>query len=326
MVSFPVIDVAALFGHEPEPRRRIGRALYHAHSTIGFSLLVNAPPTCMIDDVLSIARRFHARPLAEKLRMKYRASLRGFLPLNTSTLVDSTLGSARMPNQSESFMVLNELAQPQAARWGRSIFGGAQVWPDEPAGFRAVMSHYQAALESLAIELIRCFASELGAPPGYLDAYFDYPNTFLRLLHYPAIPERADDVYGSAPHTDYGCLTLLVQDDTGGLQVQLDDASWLDVPCMNHAFVLNTGQMMQLWSAGRIKPTPHRVLNATHRARDSVAFFYNCALDARVEALPFTGASDDPQWRAQASARAKSVIYGEHLEKILHANYSFSKE
>jgi isopenicillin N synthase-like dioxygenase len=251
------------------------------------------------------------------MALRYGANLRGYVPLNTSKLIRSTLGSARKPNHSESFMIVDELDSSLDLRWSRSAVGGNQLWPREIEGFEAAAKHYRNAMCKLGTATIRCFSSMMGRPRDGLDRYFVRPNAILRLLRYPALPDREADVFGSAPHTDYGCLTFVAQDNVGGLQVQSVDDHWFDVPVIENALVLNTGQMMAAWSRGRIKATPHRVVNPTAMARYSVAFFFNCSLDTPID-LPARQQDEDP-------ARAPhSRTYGEHLETLLRANYSFS--
>jgi isopenicillin N synthase-like dioxygenase len=158
--------------------------------------------------------------------------------------------------------------------------------------------------------LLPCFAHMLGLPHDALDRFFAAPNPILRLLHYPAVPIRESDLFGSAPHTDYGCLTFVAQDGVGGLQVLSADEEWVDVPVVDNSLVLNTGQMIGRWSRGGIKPTPHRVLNHQSRDRYSIAFFYDCGLETPLSL------SCDP-------APVETGTYGEHLEWILRRNYAF---
>ena len=91
---------------------------------------------------------------------------------------------------------------------------------------------------------------------------FEIPTIWLRLLMYPACPEKAEgDLYGYAPHADFGCLNLLAQDQTGGLQVKSFSGVWLEVPHINSSFVLNVGDLLHRLSNGKLLSTPHRVIN-----------------------------------------------------------------
>jgi len=107
-----------------------------------------------------------------------------------------------------------------------------------------------------------------------------------------------------------------MQDETGGLQVKTQEDEWLGVPCIPASLVLNTGQMMSVWSNGHLKATPHGVITNANKQRYSVPFFYNCNMDTYVEPLPGTVTTSHP-------LSVEAVTYGEHLEKIIRSNYIF---
>ena len=153
---------------------------------------------------------------------------------------------------------------------------GENQWPDL-AGFREIIQAYEAAVRALARRLVTHFELALGAAPGTLAPAFVQPTTFLRLLHYPPQdPSGPDDEFGSNPHTDYGFMTILAQDSSGGLQVRGPDGeTWLDVPPRPGAFVLNIGDIGERWSNGRLRSTPHRVVNRTGRDRYSIPYFFD---------------------------------------------------
>ncbi|MFC0400035.1 isopenicillin N synthase family dioxygenase [Paraburkholderia rhizosphaerae] len=317
-MQVPVIDISALYEDDPNGWDQVMEQLYDAHSTVGFSILTgHGVPARMMDDLFTASARFYALPLEKKLAYRYGANLRGYLPLNTSTLIRSTLGSARKPNYSESFIVLNELDESLWRQWSGSAMGGYQVWPTEPKEFEIAVRRYRAAMTRVGEAIVRCFSCMVGLPRDGLDRYYEMPNPILRLLHYPALAARDANQFGSAPHTDYGCLTFIAQDDVGGLQIKAADGSWFDVPIIPHALVLNTGQVMEAWSGGTLKATPHRVINHPEKSRYSVGFFYDCGLNTRV--MPVASMTEP-----MCACKPQPKTYGEHLETLLRANYSFA--
>ncbi|WP_160116175.1 2OG-Fe(II) oxygenase family protein [Legionella busanensis] len=165
--------------------------------------------------------------------------------------------------------------------------------------------------------LIRAFSVALGYSPNYLDRYFRQPNVLLRLLTYPPPPNAPSDLYGSAPHTDYGCITLLHQDNSGGLQILTDNNQWLDVLPREDSLILNTGHMMTIWSNGKLKATKHRVINTSNNQRYSIPLFYNCSLDTTVSPLQKCVSPENP-------AHFEPIHYGDFIKKILLANYTFT--
>lgn len=318
-MAIPVIDISPLLTpNHPARHEAIGR-LKDAHMNAGFSVLVgHGIDPGVIAALLDASRRFHELPLEQKLDIRYRSSLRGFLPMGTSTLAKSTLGTARKPNCSESFIAQSDLPEALRSRWSHSPLGGTQPWPADPADLKDVALRYRHDVSALAAALIPAFEEMLALPTATLSSRFSPAHVFLRLLHYPPAPVREADSYGSAPHTDYGCLTLVAQDDVGGLQVRAEDGDWINVPNIAGGLVLNSGQVLEAWSGGRIKATPHRVLNNQDRSRYSIALFYDCAIETQVECLvPAT----EP-----LSSNCLGKQYGTHLGEFLKANYNFQPE
>jgi isopenicillin N synthase-like dioxygenase len=194
---------------------------------------------------------------------------------------------------------------------------GPNQWPANPQGFREAIGGYDAALALLSRRMTRMIAVALGMAPRGLDAYFTRPTTFLRLLHYPPSPPDADArQYGSAPHTDYGFITILAQDATGGLQVRSRDQTWIDATPIEGAFVVNIGDMGSRWTNGRWRSTPHRVINRSGTDRYSMPYFNDPGADETIACLPSCCSAAEP-------ARFPPVQYGAYLMERIDANYSY---
>jgi isopenicillin N synthase-like dioxygenase len=171
---------------------------------------------------------------------------------------------------------------------------GTNQWPDLD-GFRPVLERYHEAMCELGQRLVRLFAAGLGDDGGVLTASFRPPTTWLRLLHSPPVdPQAPDDLYGSAPHNDFGFITILAQDEVGGLQVRDAAGQWIDVPPRPGAFVMNVGDMLHRWSNGRLISTPHRVHNRSGRERYSVPFFFDPHVSTVVAPLDCCVDDDHP--------------------------------
>jgi isopenicillin N synthase-like dioxygenase len=215
---------------------------------------------------------------------------------------------------------------------------GPNQWPDEALvpGFRAALSAYAASMEALARRLMALFEQALGLPRGHFDGFMRHPTCTTRLLHYPPQPTDArPGQIGCGAHTDWGALTLLAQDDAGGLQVQTPAGDWNDVPPAEGAFVVNVGDMMQRWTNDRWPSTVHRVVNKDRpkgraedgraprgpgaegdlgapfsgRNRYSIAYFFD--LDAESVIEPLASCVD-----ATHPARYGPLTAGEHLAEM----------
>ena len=163
-------------------------------------------------------------------------------------------------------------------------------------------------------------ALALGLPAEALDPYFEKPTTFLRLLHYPPHPVGDEErLYGSAPHTDYGFVTVLLQDQSGGLQVLNDADEWIDAEPRPNCFVLNLGDMAMRWSNGDWRSTRHRVINRSGGDRYSAPYFYDMGMD--FEIAPWSC-----RVPADTAPRFEPVVYGEYLMHRIDANYDYRRE
>ncbi len=319
----PVIDVAAIRAPGSPEYHALAKEFYRVYSTIGFSYIINhGVPDELVERVFLASEKFHSLPLEQKMAVELNRQHRGFIPINTSTDVNSTLADVSHPNQSESFMVMREDAIDSPTVLAGDYLSGANQWP-ELAGFRADVMAYNDAMSSLAGKLIGVVSQALAAAPRLAES-FQLPTSWLRLLYYPpdkrSLNEAASHgIYGSAPHTDFGCLTLLAQDDIGGLQVQSGDGKWIDVPRLESSFVVNVGDMLHRWSNGLLRSTPHRVINASARARYSCPFFYDPHVTTNIAPLESCVSRDNP-------AQYESVNFGEFLQMELEAGYSHHKK
>ena len=134
----------------------------------------------------------------------------------TSTIVTSTVANVKKPNQSESFLALSEINPHKKDILNNNQLAGPNQWPTEIPRMKAVCLAYMKDMEKLSMRLVHSIARGLDLKECWFDDYFQRPTEFLRLLRYWP-QELEDGLYGSAPHTDYGFLTLVAQDDIGGL-------------------------------------------------------------------------------------------------------------
>lgn len=296
----PVLDLTA-----PD----IEAQFFKAYHEVGFAYLTqHGIPDTQRAALFDASRAFHALPEASKRQIEVDGTHRGYIPMAASTDVTSTLAKVTKPNQSASFMMMREdaVADPDI------YLSGPNKWPDLP-GFRETLEAYHAAMCALGDKVMRIALRSIGASNEAM-ALFEPPTTWLRLLHYPAMPDHSpDDLYGSAPHTDFGALTFLATDDVGGLQVQSPDGTtWLDVPPRPDAFVVNVGDMLHRMSGGALRSTPHRVINRTGRARYSCPFFYDPHVSATI--APLVGSSS-----------LAPLNFGDFLRRELQASYDAHK-
>lgn len=283
--ALPVIDVAGLSASDPAERARVGRELRAACLDKGFFYCTgHGVPAGLLAAAFAEAKALFDQPDAAKDAMDKRLSAanRGYEQLGGQTLEPGA-----MPDRKEGFYIGVELPpddpRVQAGRFNR----GPNVWPQDLPGFRPVMRAYAAALTDLAETLMRGMALSLDLPETAFADYCRDPMATLRLLHYPPARPDAPGERGAGAHTDFGALTILAQDDNGGLQVwDIVNDRWIHADPVPGAFVVNLGDMIARWTNGRYRSTLHRVINVSGRERYSIPFFHVGNPDYEVACIP----------------------------------------
>lgn len=309
--QLPIIDFASA-GDDA-----LARQLDSAFSQIGFCYFKGiGVDAALVEGVFDASRRFHAQPRAAKQAIAMNRFHRGYMAPKTSLIETSSVARVTRPNDSESFMLMHEVA-PDDPRHGRPL-DGPNLWPDL-ANFRAPVEAYERAMHDFCLRLLPAMALALGLPRDWFAPHFRLPTTFLRLLHYP--PQAADapdDAFGSAPHTDYGFITILAQDRQGGLEVRRRDGTWLAASPIPGTWVVNVADMLSRWTNGRWQSTPHRVKNLSGGDRYSCPYFFDMSMDSIVEVLPTCHGPGAPP-------RFPPVRYGDYLIERLDRNYDYRK-
>jgi len=196
-------------------------------------------------------------------------------------------------------------------------------WPEGVEGFRETLTDFFTAFAELSADTLRLVHRALGLPPEVVAAHGGSAAvSTVRLNHYPVgDPVSAVDREGLAPlgdvalghHTDPGAITLLLQDDAGGLQTLTRDGGWIDVPPRPGTIVVNLADCVQVWTNDRYRAAVHRVVPMTSRDRYSIPFFFNPAVDMVIEPIP--GLCDDaPAYRPFA--------WGEFIAARVNDNYA----
>lgn len=314
--AIPMLDVSAFATGGDAAVKAIAGELRGYLENVGFLYIKgHRVPDASIEAVRAESRRFHGLPLDEKMKLKMDRNFRGYIPINTSTIVTSSVAKVTKPNQSESLMLMHEVAADDPDALAGKPLQGPNQWPGEALlpGFRPVIETYVAQMNELGRQMLGAITVALGMPKGSLAHHFAKPTTFLRLLHYPTQREE-DGLFGSAPHTDYGFITLLAQDGVGGLEVKNKAGDWIPAPPIPGTFVMNVGDILARWSNDVFVSTPHRVINRSGKERYSQPFFFDPSMDSLIEALPSCVTPERP-------AKYDPVLYGEYLMERIDKNY-----
>ncbi len=274
----PQINAACLFDSEHADHATSLEQVRVAAEDIGFMTIVNTSMNrSTVERVMDVYRQFFMLSYAEKTScsMTITGSNRGWGEPG-SEQVDPNAN----PDYKEVFDCGLELEvdDPLASH----TYYAPNRWPKHPQEFQSVVQDYYQQATALSQALLSAVAKSIGQPGEYFTDKFDKPMALLRGNYYPPRPATAASKdFGIAPHTDYGCLTLLAIDGSSGLEIQSRKGDWIKVNANPGTFVINFGEMIQMWTHGQIKATPHRVIGGAHE-RISVPFFFNPRFDANV--------------------------------------------
>ncbi|MFG1795718.1 isopenicillin N synthase family dioxygenase [Nocardia sp. NPDC049149] len=296
----PVIDMSAR--DTAAGRASIAAAIGAACARSGFFVIVgHGVPTELTARMCATTRAFFALPDTEKDRVAHRPGVSGFRRMGGATA--HSIGKKTPPDLCEVFSahVTGDLPAHERAQLGDywASWQLANVWPTTPADFAPTWQEYLTAMSDLAGTLMRLFALALGLPEHHFDAVFDrHVSSIAVNYYYPQLDAPLPGQLRRGEHTDWGSLTILYQDTSiGGLQV-LQDTEWRAVPTIPDGFVVNIGDLMALWTAGRWVSTMHRVVNPERgntSSRLSIPFFYLPDHDAPLDPIGAFAGTEPPE-------------------------------
>jgi isopenicillin N synthase-like dioxygenase len=317
VTALPIIDIGAYRADAPQAKAALLQQIADRSRALGFFYLVgHGLPDALLAGQLDWSRRFFDLPLEEKLKVDFRnlPVRRGYEPMALQTLQ-----AGAQPDQKEAFSLGRELGPDHWLTRQAAPFEGPNQWPQSLAGFdadafRAQMEAYRDAMVGLGREICALLAASLDLPEDYFAEALAEPNANVRLLHYP--PRMADldaGRLGCGAHTDWGFLTILLQDDCGGLEIETGDG-WLKASPVPGALIVNLGDMVVRLTAGRYASNVHRVLNtAPGRDRYSVATFFNPHALYTVECAPTCAPGD---------GKPDPITFADHIHEMVRKTYA----
>ena len=307
-LPLPIIDLAGLSSSDQSTtdlsdlssKLSTAFSISDAFSTTGFAYLINAPLSLSHSEIFTLAYDLFSVSPESKMTVAKKT----FQPENSNTYRGYFPAQAGSDNLKEGFEIGPTTSLPQNIELHSGFnLGEANVWPhDFNAKVKLETLHQE--LQNLSGKLLSLLAMALGKEGSLFDNYLEDSISTLRLLHYPAIrPPALQQDFCCTPHTDSGILTLLHQDETGGLEVLSTDDQWIPAPYVPGSIVVNIGDLMSKVSGGKFKATHHRVRSSPGKERYSVPFFFEPGAACLVKSV------DDE--------RDQGVLYGNHvLEKM----------
>jgi isopenicillin N synthase-like dioxygenase len=327
----PIIDFGAFLHGDQITRQSVAKEVFKGFQDSGFLYLTNhGIPATTVANAFSKSAKFFTRPQSQKDALGWTTpqSNRGYVASGREKVTLADLNDreeiaklrASNPDLKESMEIGRE-----------GVEGLPNQWPDkldaDGAEFAVDMKAFFLTCKSLHMEVMRAIAIGMCLDAGFFDSFTDAGDNNLRLLHYPAVlksvfKDNPDQVRAGA-HSDYGSITLLFQDNVGGLEVQSPQGTWVRATPIDGSIVVNAGDLLNRWSNGTIKSTKHRVIQPPAKEGDtsdmyperySIAYFCNPNFDRTIEALPGT-------YQADADKKWDPIKSGDYLVMRLAATY-----
>jgi isopenicillin N synthase-like dioxygenase len=309
----PIIDIGALVCGT-EKRHEVAAKIGQACRDCGFFYIVGHGVDELLQQRLEeVSQQFFAQDLETKLDIAMSRggrAWRGYFP------VGGELTSGK-PDLKEGIYFGAELPDDHPLVKAGTPMHGPNLFPTDLPQFREIVLDYMAAMTKLGHSLMMGIALSLGLEDSYFaDRYTSDPLILFRIFNYPAAPLNAENKssLGVGEHTDYGLLTILRQDMSGGLEVKTK-SHWVAAHPIANSFVCNIGDMLDRMTGGRYLSTPHRVRNLTRHNRLSFPFFFDPNFNAEVSPIEINAEvneNKENRWD-RASVHEFRGTYGDYL-------------
>lgn len=270
-----IIDLQGI--NDPAQLPTIAAKISAALKATGFMYVENhGIPAATIKQLRQAQRDFFAQAPEIKQQVAINTDNRGYLGQG-----EARMHGAKKHDQKEVFFWGAELAEDHPDRVNGLPLCGANQWPSQPADFTEAVQSYAGEIARLGNLLLKAIALALEIDEDFFAKHYQSPMTRGQLIRYPPTQGGQDD-FGVAPHTDFGCITLLLQ-ETPGLEVLDKNDEWIPAPPIDGTLVINIGDLLERWTDGRLPSTRHRVRNTTGTERYSIAMFHDPDPTAQVD-------------------------------------------
>jgi isopenicillin N synthase-like dioxygenase len=309
--EIPIIDLSALSLDEQASK------IINAATTVGFFYVKNhGIAQELIDQAFAASRGFFELPEEGKATISVNQNQRGWMAQGLSNLEGSKTHDAK-----EVFFWGWEVEAEDPDVLAGLPLVRPNLWPvDVAPSLKSDLLPYYNQVVALGDKLLAAIALGLGQQQDFFKSRYLKPLARGQLVYYPPSQkvDESEQRFGAAAHSDFGALTILMQDSLGGLQVQNLNGDWIEAPPIPGTFVCNIGDLLERWTNKRLVSTKHRVINRSNQARFSIPIFYD----------PSSGAVVDPRDMCTDDSEAifPPITAGEHITGRNKRNFTHYKK
>lgn len=307
----PVIDIKKI--NTASDKIKISRELYKASTDLGFIYIKNHDISeKLINDLRTDGLNFFRSSIDDKEKVLITKKHRGWLGFG-----GAKMGDKAKPDLKESFIwgyqdSLGQTVEDHPLR-------GKNQWPSFQTSLQNSAMEYFKAGDSLARTLLKGFALGLNLTEDFFTKTSSQPLSRASLVYYPSQPkELGSDQFGVSAHTDFGVLTILCQDNVGGLQIQDLNGDWFHAPPIPDTLIINVADLLSRWTAGKYKSTPHRVVNNSGKERMSIVLAFDPDPETLIDAKDVFG----PQFEAPEAP----ITCGDYLIWRFNKAFAYRKK
>lgn len=324
--NIPIVDFGPFFKGSSSERLQVGNALVEAMKTVGFVYIINhSIPGNQMDEAFTWSKKFFLLDIQQKEKCKHPedgAHHRGWSSMSKEKAVDMVLDKAeieklrKIPDVKESFDCGNEISKYY------------NIWPEESdlPEFKQFCQQYFQANAEFSKSVLEAIAIGMGLEAEFLLPYHSENDNQLRMLHYPSTKEedlRRGNTERIAAHTDFGTITMLSQDECGGLEIEdpFNKGIFIPAPYIKHSLVVNIGDFLMRWSNDELKSTIHRVGappiksdTGFSKQRFSIPYFIGANAEKQIDCLPGTFSNTKPK-------KYEPINALEYINQRLNATY-----
>jgi len=293
--SLPILDLGPYLSNNALKAHNLQNQLRDIAEDLGFMCIVNhgIQPN-ILRNIQEEAKSLFDLPKHQKLTLKVDKHERGYLPFRSTVVRKSRYHTEEQIDNYEAFNYGTDYHPNNPHVISGTRLFGENRWPRSTPRLENAALAYTSRMTELALKILPLWAGVFNLSADYFSPYFSNPHSYVRLIHYPPKPDLLTNEYGLGAHSDTCIMTFLPKENEPGIQILDSNNIWFWPEIPDGAIMVNFGQLLERWSNGFVRATPHRVIPPINKHRYSMPFFFSPNLEQKCSCLPTCTDADKP--------------------------------